>query len=126
MVGTLSSITEVATSYDISLRTLRFYEQVGLITPLRRGTVRLYSPQDRIRIELILKGRRLGFSLSEIRKLIDIAPLGANTGSAEAKFVHLLSPKAIVGQLQALETKRADVSEAISELREKLAEAFTP
>ncbi len=62
----------------MTTRTLRFYEQQGLIDPLRRGRTRLYRPADRTRLKLILRGRRLGFSLSEIRDIVGMydAPPG--------------------------------------------------
>ena len=56
----------------MTTRTLRFYEQEGLIDPLRRGRTRLYRPADRIRLKLILRGKRLGFSLSEIREIVNM------------------------------------------------------
>ena len=65
----------------MTTRTLRFYEQQGLIDPLRRGRTRLYRPADRTRLKLILRGRRLGFSLSEIRDIVgmDIASVTTTT-----------------------------------------------
>ncbi len=62
------SIAELAAEYDVTLRTIRFYEDRGLITPERRGTARIYHPRDRVRLGLILRGKRLGFSLDEIRR----------------------------------------------------------
>ena len=75
MTGVLQhkTISDMAGLYGVSLRTLRFYEARGLLQPLRTGTLRSYSAKDCIRLELILKGKKLGFSLSEIAKLIDHA-----------------------------------------------------
>ena len=64
---------EIATVYGVSVRTLRFFEEKGLLQPLRSGEARYYTANDCIRLELILKGRRLGFSLAEIAQLIDYA-----------------------------------------------------
>lgn len=64
------TITQLTQEFDITTRTLRFYEAQGLVTPQRRGRQRLYTPGDRTRIKLILRGKRLGFSLAEIKELI--------------------------------------------------------
>ena len=66
------SITELARHFDVTPRTIRFYEGEGLIAPKRRGTVRLYSRADRTRLAWILRGREVGFSLAEIRELLDL------------------------------------------------------
>ena len=68
--GGESTISDLARSYGVSLRTLRFYEDRGLLHPRRHGTMRYYGAADRVRLELILKGKRLGFTLSEIQDLI--------------------------------------------------------
>ncbi|HEX2177557.1 MAG TPA: MerR family transcriptional regulator, partial [Nocardioidaceae bacterium] len=57
------SITDIAAEYGVTLRTIRFYEDRGLLSPERRGTTRVFHPRDRVRLGLILRGRRLGFSL---------------------------------------------------------------
>ena len=113
----LSGINEVAAAYNVSLRTLRFYEQIGLLTPVRVGTTRLYSIRDRIRLEVILKGRRLGFSLSEIKKLLPLTHHSHAT--AKVEFVQLLKPAEIDQQLVVLGERRAKIAEALDELREK-------
>jgi DNA-binding transcriptional MerR regulator len=66
------SITELARDFGVSLRTVRHYEDVGLITPERRGTTRVFHPRDRTRLRLILRGKRLGFSLPEIRTIVNM------------------------------------------------------
>jgi DNA-binding transcriptional MerR regulator len=66
------SISELAGEFGVSLRTLRHYEDVGLIFPERRGTTRIFHPRDRIRLQLILRGKRLGFSLPEIRTIVNM------------------------------------------------------
>jgi DNA-binding transcriptional MerR regulator len=65
-----ATIGDIARDFDVTLRTLRFYEARGLLTPRREGMNRYYSAQDRARLELILKGKRLGFTLSEIRAMV--------------------------------------------------------
>ena len=66
------TIAELAAEHDTTLRTLRHYEDVGLLTPERRGTTRIYHARDRTRLRLILRGKRLGFSLPEIRTIVDM------------------------------------------------------
>ncbi len=66
------TINELSTLHDVTARTLRHYEDVGLISPLRRGTQRLYRERDRVRLQLILRGRRLGFGLAEIQEMLDL------------------------------------------------------
>lgn len=66
------TISELSTFHDVTARTLRHYEDVGLISPLRKGTQRLYRERDRVRLQLILRGRRLGFGLAEIQEMLDL------------------------------------------------------
>jgi DNA-binding transcriptional MerR regulator len=66
------SIAQLAGEYGVSLRTLRHYEDLGLLAPQRRGTARVYRQRDRVRLELILRGKRLGFSLPEIRTIVNM------------------------------------------------------
>lgn len=66
------SISELAQEFDVTPRTIRYYEDEGLITPTREGQTRIYSHKDKIRLKLTLRGKRLGFSLAEIRELFDL------------------------------------------------------
>src|SRR3954466_14936021 len=66
------SIAELAAEYDVTLRTIRFYEDRGLLTPERRGTARVYHARDKVRLGLVLRGKRLGFSLDEIATIVDM------------------------------------------------------
>src|SRR3954471_5173855 len=66
------TIAQIAAEFDVTHRTLRFYEDQGLISPERRGTQRVFRPRDRVRVALVLRGKRLGFSLEEIRRIIDM------------------------------------------------------
>ena len=66
------SITSLAEEFGVTLRTIRHYEDVGLITPERRGSSRVFHTRDRIRLQLILRGKRLGFSLPEIRTIVNM------------------------------------------------------
>lgn len=66
------TITQLADEYGVTLRTLRHYESLGLLSPERRGPTRVFHNRDRIRLELVLRGRRLGFSLPEIARIVDM------------------------------------------------------
>lgn len=66
------SITDLAREFDVTTRTIRFYEDQELISPRRQGQTRIYSQRDRVRLRLIMRGKRLGFSLKEIRDLLDL------------------------------------------------------
>jgi DNA-binding transcriptional MerR regulator len=66
------SITELAEEFGVTLRTLRHYEDVGLLSPERRGTTRVFHNRDRVRLALILRGKRLGFSLNEITRIVNM------------------------------------------------------
>ncbi|MGL5339044.1 MAG: MerR family transcriptional regulator [Aeromonas veronii] len=70
--GRRFSISELAREFDITTRSIRFYEDQGLLNPAREGQTRIYSKQDRVRLKLTLRGKRLGFSLAEIRELFEL------------------------------------------------------
>jgi DNA-binding transcriptional MerR regulator len=106
-------IGDMAKSFDVTLRALRFYEDRGLIHPRREGTTRLYSRRDRARLKLILLGRRVGFSLREVKQMMDLYdPKGPN--SRQLKLVLEKSDR----QLGRLEARRAALDEAIGELKD--------
>lgn len=66
------TIRDLAREYDVTLRTIRHYEALGLLDPERRGQTRVFHNRDRIRLELVLRGRRLGFSLDEIARIVNM------------------------------------------------------
>ncbi|WP_238159907.1 MerR family transcriptional regulator [Kribbella pratensis] len=107
------SIAELATEYDVTLRTIRFYEDRGLLTPERRGTARVYHPRDKVRLGLILRGKRLGFSLDEIAKIVDM--YDAEPGE-EGQLVYLLDQ--ITHRRAELEQRRRDIEETLADLSE--------
>ena len=107
------SIAELAAEYDVTLRTIRFYEDRGLLTPERRGTARVYHPRDRVRLALILRGKRLGFSLDEIAKIVDM--YDAEPGE-EGQLVYLLDQ--ITHRRTELEQRRRDIEETLKDLAE--------
>ena len=71
-MGTTFTISELAREFDVTTRTIRFYEDEGLLSPKREGTNRVFSQRDRVRLKLALRGKRLGFSLAEIRELFEL------------------------------------------------------
>ena len=105
------SITELTREFDISTRTLRFYEDEGLIHPERRGRTRLYRQADRHLIAQILRGRRIGFTIAEIREIINVyrEPPG------EVGQLNLLM-KRVDEKRNDLKQKRKDIDETIEEL----------
>jgi DNA-binding transcriptional MerR regulator len=107
------TIAELAAEYDVTLRTIRFYEDRGLLTPERRGTVRVYHPRDRVRLGLILRGKRLGFSLDEIATIVDMYD---REPGEEGQLVYLLNQ--ITTRRAELEQRRRDIDETLAELAE--------
>ncbi|SDP29792.1 DNA-binding transcriptional regulator, MerR family [Pedococcus dokdonensis] len=107
------TIREIADEFAVTHRTVRHYEDLGLITPERRGTTRVYHRRDRTRLALILRGKRLGFPLEEIRTIIDLydRPRGR---ASQLEYV--------LGQIDErrtdLEQRRRDLEDAITELAE--------
>lgn len=81
------SISELSEQFDITARTIRFYEDQGLISPRREGTRRIYEERDRVRMKLILRAKRLGFTLSEIRETLDLYDSASGGEEAQGKFV---------------------------------------
>ncbi|WP_068396875.1 MerR family transcriptional regulator [Kribbia dieselivorans] len=107
------TIREVAEEYGVTHRTVRHYEDLGLITPERRGTARIYHRRDRTRLALIVRGKRLGFPLEQIRTIIDLydAPRGK---ASQLEYVL----EQIDDRRADLERRREDIEAAISELGE--------
>lgn len=109
--GRTWTITDLAHDFGVTLRTLRHYEDVGLLTPERRGTTRVFHARDRTRLRLILRGRRLGFSLPEIRTIVNMY----DEQPGEAGQLHYLLDQIQVrrGELDQL---RRDIDETMVEL----------
>ena len=108
----LFTIGDVAREFGVSLRALRFYEDRGLLHPRRRGTVRLYSGRDRLHLQLILKGKQLGFTLTEIHDI-----LAARSDAAELDLELNLRPDQIIAQIHHLERQRNELEAALAQLR---------
>ncbi|EAU42803.1 probable transcriptional regulator [Fulvimarina pelagi HTCC2506] len=105
------SITELTREFDISTRTIRFYEDEGLIHPVRRGRTRLFRASDRTLLRNILRGKRLGFSIAELREIVDMykAPPG-EAGQLNSIIVKLRERRT------ELELKRRDIDELLTDL----------
>ncbi len=104
-------IGELAREFGVTARTIRFYEDLGLLTPLREGQKRVYRGRDRVRLKLILRGKRLGFSLAETREMIELydAPAG------EVGQLRLFRDK-IAAKRAELDGKRRDIEAALADL----------
>ena len=107
------SIRDLCDAFDVTPRTLRFYEDQGLLEPRRRGQTRLYSPADRVRLGLILRGKRLGFSLAQIAELISL--YDRRDGGA-VQLQHSLA--AVEERIATLERQRLELDHVLGELNE--------
>lgn len=116
------SISDLARDFGVTLRTLRFYESRGLLSPARSGMTRIYSARDRARLALILKGKQLGFTLVEIRAMLanEDAKQGGVAGKSASVGGLQLSREQIVEQLELLKTQRTEIDDAIRELETSL------
>jgi len=106
------TISQMSRLYGVSLRTLRFYEDRGLIKPRREGNARYYRNSDRTRMDMIVKGKKLGFTLTEISDLI-----GGKGASETPDLEERLQPQQIVNQISHLERQREEIDSAITRLR---------
>lgn len=105
------TIGEVSRLYGVTLRALRFYEQRGLLSPIRRGGARFYDSAQKLRLQMILKGKHLGFTLTEIAELLE-----ADTAPDHKSDDFVLDEKMVLSQLRHLEERRAELDQAIEEL----------
>ena len=110
------SITDLSAEFGITARALRFYEDEGLIAPVRRGTQRIYSHRDRSRIAWVLRGKRVGFSLAEIREMIDLYDVGDGR-----RVQRQVSLERCRDRIALLQRQKADIDAAIAELTDFVA-----
>ncbi|MWD29428.1 MerR family DNA-binding protein [Aquicoccus sp. SCR17] len=115
MTDQLMTIREMCDTYEVTPRTLRFYEAKELIFPIREGQKRLFTRRDRARLKLILRGKRFGFSLEEIRQLLDLYDMGDQQQTQLARTYDVAKER-----LAVMESQRDELNEAIEELREQL------
>ncbi|RID90587.1 MerR family DNA-binding transcriptional regulator [Gemmobacter lutimaris] len=111
------SIREMCDAFEVTPRTLRFYEQKELLFPIRQGTRRLFTRRDRARLKLILRGKRFGFSLEDIRQLLDMYDHDPSQQEAQLKRTYELAQE----RLHAMEAQRDELNEAIAELKTQMA-----
>jgi DNA-binding transcriptional MerR regulator len=110
------TITDLSAEFGVTPRALRFYEDEGLIAPLRRGTTRVYSHRDRARLAWILRGKRVGFSLGEIREMIDLYDVGDGR-----RLQRQVAIDRGTARIALLEEQKRDIDAAIAELHEFVA-----
>jgi len=109
------TIREMCDEFDVTPRALRFYEAKELLFPIRDGQKRLFTRRDRARLKLILRGKRFGFSLEEIRQLLDLYDIGDQQQTQLRKTYDLA-----MGRLAEMEQQRAELDANIADLKEQL------
>lgn len=119
------TITELAAEFDVTPRAIRFYEDVGLLTPQRAGRNRVYTQRDRTRLKLTLRGKRLGLSLSEIKQLVDMYDSPSDTTQQLTAFMAVLGDhrRLLEQQREDIEITLAEISQHETRCRSLLAAA---
>jgi DNA-binding transcriptional MerR regulator len=107
------SISDLCSEFGVTARALRFYEDEGLIAPERRGTQRIYSHRDRARLAWILRGKRVGFSLGEIKEMIDLYDVGDGR-----KVQRQVTLERCLDRIRLLENQKHDIDAHIAELNQ--------
>lgn len=105
------TISELSREFDITPRTIRFYEDQGIVSPARDGRNRVYAARDRTRLKLALRGKRLGLQLSEIRALIDMYDSPVDTGAQLREYLNVLGRHRAM-----LEQQRQDIDDTLHEI----------
>jgi len=109
------TIREMCDTYDVTPRTLRFYESKELLFPIREGQRRLFTRRDRARLTLILRGKRFGFTLEDIRQLLDLYEMGDGQQTQLARTLDVAR-----GRLAEMQRQHHELGEAIAELTEQI------
>ena len=120
-MGTTYTISDLAKEFDLTTRAMRFYEDMGLLSPDRTGPggrSRVYSPRDRTRLKLTLRAKRLGLSLTEAKEIIDLYDSPRDTGNQLRKFLEVLGQ-----HRKQLEAQMTDLQANLDEIREHEKEA---
>ncbi|MDJ0827242.1 MAG: MerR family DNA-binding transcriptional regulator [Rhodobacter sp.] len=115
MTDDVMTIRQMCDEFGVTPRTLRFYEQKELLAPIREGTRRLFTRRDRARLKLILRGKRFGFSLEDIRQLLDLYDMGDQQHTQFRRTYEIA-----LERLADMERQRDELTEAIDELKEQL------
>jgi DNA-binding transcriptional MerR regulator len=105
------TIGELASEFDVTARAIRFYEDMGLLTPARAGRNRVYSHRDRTRLKLTLRGKRLGLTLQEIKQLVDLYEAGTDQAPQLRAFLDVLA-----AHRRSLEQQREDIEITLAEI----------
>ncbi len=115
MTETHLTIRQMCDAYDVTPRTLRFYEAKELLSPIRQGTRRFYTRRERARLKLILRGKRFGFSLEDIRQLLDLYDT-SNQNIAQMKRAYELAQE----RLGDMKRQRSELDVAIEDLEQQI------
>jgi DNA-binding transcriptional MerR regulator len=105
------TISDLAREFEVTTRTIRHYEHEGLLNPARQGTARVFSPRDRVRLKLALRGKRLGFSLQEIKELFDLYDVSKDEHHQLEAFLAKLEKRRAL-----LEQQREDIEVMLREV----------
>jgi len=114
-MDTILTIRQMSEAFDITARTLRFYEDKQLISPIREGQKRLYTKREQVRVNLILQGKRFGFSLEEIRELLDLYYLEDQQKTQMQRAIAMGEER-----LVAMQKQRIELDQAIVDIKERL------
>ncbi|HEU0290411.1 MAG TPA: MerR family DNA-binding transcriptional regulator [Burkholderiales bacterium] len=110
-MSTTYTISELAKEFGVTTRTIRFYEDQGLLSPKREGTTRVFSSRDRVRLKLALRGKRLGFSIAEIRELFELYDVSRDEKKQLEEFLSRLDRRRAH-----LEQQREDIEVMLNEI----------
>ena len=118
----MHSISALAKEFALTTRAIRFYEDSGLISPQRKGSARIYGERERVRLKLILRGKRLGLSLAEIGELLDLYEVARNERAQLAKFLVLLGERRarLLQQKEDIDATLAEIDGVERECRRRL------
>jgi transcriptional regulator, MerR family len=121
---TIYSIGELAREFDITTRSIRFYEDQGLLSPQRQGQTRLYTNKDRVRLKLILRGKRLGFSLAETKNLFDLYDMENSSARQLHTVLALIDDKkmSLKQQLEDIKVLLVELTNLEDRCRDELAD----
>ncbi|MCF6782996.1 MULTISPECIES: MerR family transcriptional regulator [Pseudomonadaceae] len=100
------SISELASELEVTTRTIRFYEEQGMLAPTRRGQERIYSPKDRVTLQLILRGKRIGFSLAECKTLIELYDPGAGNRKQLQSLLDMIAERRLQLEQQLMDIRQ--------------------
>ncbi len=119
------SISELANEYDITTRTIRYYEDMGLLSPKRRGQQRVYSPGDRVKLKLVLRGKRLGLSLAESREIIELYDPASGNKTQLQKLLDIINARreSLTQQLDDIQLMMVDLNAAAERMQDAISKA---